>query len=303
MKKVLLITVLAFSASCFAQPVIQNGSNLPSPGYSAPLSAIVSSSTDITAGGANHTWNFGAYTFAAVGTVDIVAPSATPFGSSFPSANFAYTLAGTYSYFNAGATKMEVQAYTISAPGSGNDYTPNPRTLLKFPFSFNDIETDTYQKVNGSPDAVTLTYDAYGTLITPTGTYTNVVRIRENYGAGADDYQWYILNPLMQVAIFDHNSSTLYHIAATQIINGVETNSPQMSVDIFPNPATESINVHNIPGGSTITITDMTGKLIYSSFHTNTQETINASTYANGIYVVRITSDGKVISRKLVVNR
>lgn len=303
MKKVLLITVIACSVNCFAQPVIQNGSNLPTPGFSAPVTAIVSGSTDITAGGANHTWNFGSYTFTPVGIVDVLAPSATPFASSFPTSNFAFSFSGAYSYFNVSPTKMEVLAWTITSPGAGNDYTPNPRTTLKFPFNYNDIETDTWQKVNGSPEAVTLTYDAYGTLITPTGTYTNVVRIKENYGVGQNDYQWYILNPLMQVAIFDHNTNTLYHIGASQITGVDDQHNLQEAVEIFPNPSNEHVNVRNIPSGSSIIIADMTGNLIYSSTQVDTQETINTSSFANGIYYLRLTSKGKIVSKKLVISR
>jgi len=303
MKKLLLNAIWAFSINAFSQPVIQDGNNVPAPGFSAPVSFIVSGSTDITNGGVNHTWDFSAYTFSSAGTLNVITPSSAPMGSSFTSANFAFSSAGTYSFFNVGSSKMEVQAWSITAAGSGNDYTPNPRTMLKFPFNFNDSETDTWQKVGGSLNTVTLFYDSYGTLITPAGTYTNVVRIRENYGIGSDDYVWYILNPLVPVAIYDHNTTTLYHIAATQVTGISDQNSLPIEANIYPNPANDIVSINNIPIGSSVNITDITGKTIYSLAIRNEHTTIRTTDFENGVYFLQVMNNGRMANKKLIISR
>jgi len=298
----LIWAVSALSIQVFAQPVIQNGNNIPSVGFSAPVSVIVSSSTDITAGGSNHTWDFSAYTFSQVGTLNVIAPSSTPMGSSFPTANYAFSFGGTYSFFNVGATKMEALAWTITQAGVGNDYTPNPKTLLKFPFNFNDTESDTWQKVGGAANSVTLYYDSYGTLITPSGTYTDVVRIRENYGPGEDDYQWYILNSLIPVAIFDHNSTTLYHIAATQVSGIDDHKELSHSFKIYPNPAQGFATVGDISRGSVVRLLDVTGKVVFSASSSEDTFHLKTDTLEDGLYLVQVEENGSVAHQKLLIN-
>lgn len=303
MKKLLLLSAISVvSVSSFAQPVIQDGSNIPTPGYSAPVSYASLSASGVGNAGANQTWDFSTLTFNPVSTMNIVTPSSAPMGSSFPAANHAYSNAGLYSFFNVSAVKMEVQAWSIAAAGGSNDYSPDPRTILKFPFNFNDSDTDTWQEVSGSPNTVTVTYDGYGTLITPAGTWNNVVRIRENYGAGQDDYQWFMLNPLMQVAIYDHNNSMLYHIAGTP--NGIEENDFQLSMLAYPNPATDFIQVSNAPAGSTLNVVDVTGKIISSVMAIEGQPTtISTINFSNGVYFIETEKNGIIARRKFIVTR
>ncbi|NUM32755.1 MAG: T9SS type A sorting domain-containing protein [Bacteroidetes bacterium] len=303
MKKIPLIAISAFSINAFAQPVIKNGDNIPAPG----LSVHVQFATTTVVGnpGTNQTWDFSSLSFTSMGTVDVIAPAASPIGSSFPSCNYALSLAGqnSYSFFQASSDKIEVLAWTISSPGYGNDYSPNPRTILKFPFNYLDSENDTWQKVGGSVNNVTVTYDGYGTLVTPTITYNNVVRVKEDYGGGGIDYQWYILNPLMAVAIFDHNFNRLYHFGATQTTGIADQNNLQMQAGIYPNPAADFVTVTNIPNGSTIKITDITGKTVYSSVITNEQTIISTTEFVNGVYFIQVESNGSFANRKLVVNK
>ncbi|MCC7233207.1 MAG: T9SS type A sorting domain-containing protein [Bacteroidia bacterium] len=304
MKKTVLLAIPLVSLHTYAQPVIQDASNIATPGFSAPVFiATVAPSIVLTGPGANQTWDFTTpdFVYTSGGNLDVIVPSTAPMGGSFPAANYAYTFASTYSFFNVSASKMEVQALTIVAAGTGNDYTPNPRTQLIFPFNFNDSAVDTYQKVGGSQGTVTITYDAYGTLITPSGTYTNVVRVRDSYGPGDNDYEWYILNPLTQVAIYDSTNNTLYHIGATQI-SGIEDNTVS-GLSLFPNPATDLVTVSNLPAGSTVRITDMTGRKVYSRPAGSENTLVNTSDFANGVYLVQVENNKGVLTQKLIINQ
>ncbi|MCC6252639.1 MAG: T9SS type A sorting domain-containing protein [Bacteroidia bacterium] len=302
MKKVLLIAISAFSINAFAQPVILNGNNTPPSGLSVPVN--YATTTSVGPGGSNQMWNFGSLSYTPIGTVDVIVPSTSPIGASFPTSNYALSLVGqnSYSFFEVSSNKMEVLAWTISTPGSGNDYSPNPKTLMKFPFNFLDTVNDTYQKVGESVNNVTLTYDGYGTLVTPSITYTNVVRVKEDYGGGAIDYQWYILNPFMSIAIFDHNFNRLYHFGASQATDITDQNNLQMQVSVYPNPAADYITITNIPNGSTIKITDITGRTFYSAENNNEKTTISTTKFVNGVYFIQVANSSLIATRKFVVN-
>lgn len=302
MKKLLFIAVSAFSINSFAQPVIVNGNNIPAVGFSASVSTVQSSSTDITNTGANHTWDFGTYTFQPVGTMQVIAPSSAPMGSSFLSANYAFSFAGTYSFFNVSGTKNECLASTITGAGSGNDYSPNPKTLLKFPFNYNDTDTDTWQKVGDSPNTITFTYDGYGTLITPFGTYTDVVRVHENYGVGDDDYRWYILNPLTEVAIYEHSTTTLYAIGATQVPTNMEEHGKHtVAMSVYPNPANSTVTIANISNGSLLVITDITGRVLHTEEANAETVTMNVDQFGAGVYLVKVENENSIAVKKLII--
>ncbi|MBS1643477.1 MAG: T9SS type A sorting domain-containing protein [Bacteroidetes bacterium] len=304
MKTILPIIICLFSFNSFAQPVIQDGNDIPPIGYSAPISFLLSSSSDITNGGANHTWDFSGYGFTVWGTsLLVIDPTAAPMASSFPTSNFAYSATGAYSFFNVSATKMEVQAWNIATAGVGNDYSPNPRTMLKFPFNFNDTVHDTWQKVGGSTNTVTLYYDSYGTLKMPGKTYNNVVRIRENYGGSANDYIWYTLNPLIQVAIYDHNTTTLYYFGVKEGTGISPTSQTATSIDLFPNPAQDVVLISGLPRGSSFELLDMTGRVIYQATAAAGQTQVNTSGFSNGLYMIRVKSKEALINKRFVVAR
>lgn len=304
MKAKLLTALCAMALHTSAQPVILNGDKIPTPGMSVAISTG-SGAAGTGSAGAAQTWDLSGVSFTQIGNFITVSPASTPHAASFPSATYAYTFSNTYSYFNASSTKMEVLGYTIVSPGSGNDYTPNPRTVLKFPFNFGNSLTDDWQKAGGSVNSVTLTYDAYGTLIMPTKTYQNVVRVKEDYGSGAVDYQWYILNPLMSVLVFDHNTSTFYYVGAT----ATAVNAPASSrykAEIYPTPAKEKLTLalsdSPLQNDLKLSIMNMSGQVI-SELDINSQVTdISTDELPSGIYVYQL-KDGQntVKTGKIIV--
>lgn len=289
MKSILLSLSCLISFNLLAQPVIPNANNMPAPGMIVPVSQTTV--TNVGPGGANQTWDFSAAPFLPVGNAEVITPASSPIGSSFPNANYALSLQGqnNYSFFTKSATKLEVLAWTITTPGIGNDYSPNPKTVLKFPFNYMDSETDTWQKVGGSPSTVTISYDGYGTLVMPGATYTDVVRIKEDYGGASIDYAWFILNPLTQVAIFDHNNARLYHFGTTQITTSTSSiEKANSTITIYPNPCTNQITLSGLPSRATVHITDITGKQIACYDSSGDKLTIDTKSYAGGVYIAHV---------------
>jgi hypothetical protein len=160
--------------------------------------------------------------------------------------------------------------------------------------------TDTWQKVGGSTNNVTLTYDGYGTLITPTNTYTNVVRVKEDYGSGAIDYQWYALNPLISIMVYDHNTNTLYYTGAT--VTGIsEQNYPATTVNIYPNPTSDQFYIEaNTTDKLNVDLYDVNGRHVFSK-SVNNKSNINVTTLDDGIYTLTIKTVDHVINKKLAI--
>jgi hypothetical protein len=303
MKKLLLICAITCSIKALAQPTISNGNNVPAPGLTAPFS--IASLTNAGSAGANQTWNFSSLTYTPAGPYTVITPSSSPIGSSFPTANFAYTFRGTTSFFNVSSTKMEVQAYGITTPGTGNDYTPGPRTNLKFPFAYLDTQVDSWQKVSSSVSSVTLTYDAYGTLITPSTTFTNVVRIKEDYGPAGADYQWYILNPLMAIAVFDHNTNTLYHVAASQITGLANNANTSFSFNLYPNPTKSDFVVeldnYNFQSSLKLNVLNVLGQVTKVVSINSNKTIVNTSDLTEGVYFYQLQDENKTLKTGKII--
>ena len=95
-------------------------------------------------------------------------------------------------------------------------------------------------------------------------------------------------------------------LAGQTTATGIVENSFASSVNIYPNPAD---NHFTITFGSNnkkveVTITDITGKIIYSTSATNTEKIeVNAKEFAEGVYLVQIQSADFIATKKLVVEK
>jgi hypothetical protein len=95
--------------------------------------------------------------------------------------------------------------------------------------------------------------------------------------------------------------SVLVFQSATTSIS--ETENLSSLIKIYPNPANDFVTISNLSNESTITVTDITGKTLFSSITNNEQTTISTADFVGGVYIIRITNNGTVIKRKLVVNK
>ncbi|MDL2296381.1 T9SS type A sorting domain-containing protein [Bacteroidales bacterium OttesenSCG-928-B11] len=71
------------------------------------------------------------------------------------------------------------------------------------------------------------------------------------------------------------------------------------AIAVYPNPSNGCFNIE-VPGKATVTILDMTGKIM-ETFEFEGIKIVNLS-YAPGVYLVRVESQGKIYTQKLVVN-
>ncbi len=84
---------------------------------------------------------------------------------------------------------------------------------------------------------------------------------------------------------------------------GVKENLKDISVSVYPNPATDFVNINfkdasTSLNGSTLELTDIFGKILYSKLiDGSTSEQIDVSSYSKGIYFVKV-NNSKTISTK-----
>ena len=190
---VFLIFCLSIGIS-FAQPTF-NLNSFPGIGSSSTSYDVSASILSPGNSGAGQAWNFGLATGTlAMNTVTMVAPSATPFSGLFPTSNQVGVTVSTggndaYGYY-------VTNSASINLIGAGTNGTPavilvysNPQTAINFPFTYGSVVNDTYvahasYSVSGfnveifRTGQVNTNADGYGTLITPTGTYSNCLRAK-----------------------------------------------------------------------------------------------------------------------------
>jgi len=89
---------------------------------------------------------------------------------------------------------------------------------------------------------------------------------------------------------------------STQILTNVNTIAADLPhFDIHPNPIIDLININ--PANEkeySLTIYNVTGKLLYSRQNLKNEHVVNARRFGKGIYFLKLSQVGKVISRKLV---
>lgn len=306
-----VLFLLGRGSVLFAQPVIVN-TMLPFPVGTVDSAYSAAASVPPGAGGAGVTWNLSALVPAATGVLSVVAPSSTPYTSTFPTATLCAEVTlisgGTkYLYQRLSSAKWEKLANNYSGVGTGDDYSPNPESYLMFPFSYTNTFTDTFQKTTGGANTVDVTYDGYGTLITPHATYSNVVRIYKYWGPGDYDYNWYVTSPNIGLVAAYHaqtNQYTLIRHAATTALSEVTT---QAKAQLYPNPFTGSTTLKiDAPNGlsdASVTITDVMGRVVRSLPVSTPETIISGDGLTAGMYFYAVQNNGKhIVGGRMMVN-
>ena len=90
-----------------------------------------------------------------------------------------------------------------------------------------------------------------------------------------------------------------YCVEISDNIISVEENG-QVNWSLFPNPARDVLNVSVPKGTYQLEMLDLTGRIVYSNT-INGQQQVNTSQYPAGVYVARLSSEGKVVAAERVI--
>ena len=302
-----LITLL-FIGSFFAnaQPVL-NATD-----FETELSMTVykGNSSGLSPGnaGANQVWDFSGLTLTPPNfTFNTVAVATAPSSNNFPASNYCWkmiessdpnNIISEYDFYNLSNTSLEYLGHS----GSSISIYSDTAIYFQFPYTYNTEINDTYQS-SGAPNAHSNTsvYDAYGTLKTPFGTYTNVIRQKKTEGTYVS-YRWYQTKPfsiIMQGEFTDSSPLTVYKNTTGLGVNPIE---PKKAMAIFPNPAHTELNIQ-LPEQQTldrVAIKDVTGKIVLKQDQNLNQ--INVSHLANGLYFIEAHSGKEKLVTKFIKN-
>jgi hypothetical protein len=172
----------------------------------------------------------------------------------------------------------------------------------------------------------TVIADGYGTLITPAGTFTNVLRIHShheevynyvNFGTITqiyDLYTWWkpgLHYSLMEIMYGTQNGDPISSAGWSSSSVGVnELNVTLFRLNLFPNPATENSMLEFTLEGAAdvrIEISDMTGKILRSmelpaaGFGRHSVP-FDVARLSDGVYFVTATINGQRATLKLLID-
>lgn len=178
MKQSLLISL--FCSGLAAQPVL-NSAITPFPGTSIPFTTL-NQALDMSNAGANVTWDFSGFSGGQAATADIVSAASDPDASAFPGATHVVSGLGPKRIYTMDATGWYIlgiaqTGFTVSCDNSIRE--------IKLPQNFESSSVDalncgfSFQGLNFERTGFAEnSYDAWGTLILPNGTLTNVIRVK-----------------------------------------------------------------------------------------------------------------------------
>ncbi|HRG53161.1 MAG TPA: T9SS type A sorting domain-containing protein [Bacteroidia bacterium] len=98
-----------------------------------------------------------------------------------------------------------------------------------------------------------------------------------------------------------NNIARIY--APNEVPTGIKNHTLAPAFVLYPNPASSFINATDLKQGSTITIRNITGAVIYSEQVNDNRSTINISNFANGIYFMTQQNKAEISTQRFIVNR
>jgi len=342
MKKYLLfsLAVIASIQAAFAQPVLTAANSNPVAGDNFTNHTCIATGIVQGAAGAAVTWDYHTLTDTAAGPGDFVTCASTPYCDSFAGSNLA---TGTGTGASAGSSYYITNTNVWEENGnvSGGSYMnylhySKHRVIHQYPVVYNTSFLDTNISFFSPATSYGIERDSnkidgYGTLILPSGTWSNVLRQRIvtalydsipdsalTYLGTYEVYYWYTPGfhfPLLEI-VFDSSSGTGWSAAfagyTTKVTTGVTTvNNDEMTIEVSPNPAGNMIHLKftlDDSRSALITLEDMTGRIAATITGDGMNNGMNdiaipVAGLPEGMYILHLISAGKSTSRKVIVSR
>jgi hypothetical protein len=299
MKKSIMLCLSSLflsAATLLAQPIINNLTGAPlgtkTMGYDIP-GAI----TPGTAGAAQ-VWDYSTIPYNAstyyFKSVDY-AGLTQAMKDSFPTGNVA-------NEFYMGANLVATQVFKLDAAafvylGLNTTVFAVPDTQLVFPFN--------YQETHAG-----FTYDAYGTLKTPFGTFNDVVRLRETV-ANNYKYDYWQFGPNYKL-LLEYKVDTATQVVSGQAFYNTEAVTAVNEISkvndafaVFPNPAKDQLYFTSLWDGiATLEVSDLLGRVLSKkqiNIQKNNQVSIDVAGLQQGVYTMNVFENGTKHSRTFLI--
>lgn len=196
------------------------------------------------------------------------------------------------------------KAIFTGAAGNYNDVSTitiheNAKILMGGHFSYcNELSMDNVSDLdeNGIVDSNFYSHasgDVYSSAVLPNGK----VIIAGDFAS----YNNKARNGIARIAFSRDRDATREEGTAPLVSN--ITTAKESTILLYPNPAVANLTIDNLSIGSTLTIRNALGKLVYSAVVTDQKSKIEVSAYANGIYFVTNEFNGGANNIKFIVNK
>ena len=320
MQKLLIPFLLFCCFHSFAQPVL-TGANLNLvPGDLSYYNKCDTAGVKIDAGGPGHLWNYGVLAIIKTDTMHVVACSSTPYCDSFP----AGSIAVAYSPVNVGYWVgnndfcMGVGSHSDQV---GYSYVLRQDTMkypVSYPMSWNDTSLEAYDTTFASSHLLRRgrsIVDGYGTLILPSGTFTNVLRIHNvvyltdsNFTGGSlgvfnyrtDVYVWYVPGyhfPLLSIEVDnDLVTGAIQDVYCVNYSSGpgiaklLVVNDQVPGIRVYPNPANDVIRVGGLQSMVNYRLLNIVGSELRSGSLDAANNVVPVNDLASGIYMLEVSN-------------
>lgn len=287
--------------------------------------SIKTSSPVVHTSGVDQLWDFTQLQAVSswAGTISYVDPASTPSSSLFSQANIAKLESGNYTF-------LETDFGGVKLAASSNVTVSSSSLLLPLPFSYGSSHQETIITVyNNGTDTIKVTTTknldgaGTGTLMLPTGTYTDVLRIsgkivESQTKNGLPDgyvitnnvnyyYSERISHPLMYTE-YKFETGPADYAPFTQFVSSISTgikskeNDLRAGILIGPNPTSGIVRVtlsEHIPAD--FVIIDLFGEVVLSEYgHIGTME-LDIGWLPDGLYTFLVKQGEYIQSQKLVI--
>ncbi len=296
------------ASQVYAQPVFTDTAFAPQAGdqYTVSNAQYLSPGS----AGANQTWNFSGAIQSGTDTYTVDGVSSIPCGNQYPTATLGIGTGG-YEMIQRTWNEYNCVGNTIT-PGMANFIYSDPEKRFKFPMTFNNSYTDLFAGVSTATQTTyrsgfaLISCDAFGTVITPSTTYTNALRIHrtimwiDSSQTGSDTcngdyYYWFAPGnryPVAQIwSVACTGGSSMGAMFLDSITIGMEENTAALStLSVSPNPFTNSFTLTCSANciGEVAMLTDVSGRLVRIFVITDLITPIDLGEIQNGMYSLSV---------------
>lgn len=317
-KTYLLFGALCATFSVLAQPTI-NSTDL-NPTIGETFSMIQSNYISEGSGGNNVTWDLSGATNNTTYNLSVSAATATT-----PNANIDLNFGGQSHMYQLNNASGQ-QIYNQLA-GTTMITFSDPMQMLTFPLSMSTNYTDNFAATFTSTGynfdrqgTVEVVADGYGTLITPSGTFTDVIRVTitqlytDVYSLGTIDYDvtsvaWYkagyhnaLATSVTMITFQGTQQYTEYMVTAPV---GIDELNVSENTYVYPNPTNDLLYIQtNDSDVTNYELFNLNGEVVYSSSELiDGLNSVDMSELEQGIYLLKLTHlDESVETKRIVKN-
>lgn len=249
--------------------------------------------------------------------------SSTPNGGLYPNSNYCFfdpSLTAFIAYEYENYNSDSIVEWGSYEPDASHEIFQDPDKHLIFPFSYGQSFVDSYAKTNYS-DATTVssnqtgtrtvTYNGFGTLILPQGTFTNVALISElrTNSLGSDSYlfTWYDISNGKKLLRRSENGSSISTAWCIDMPTNIEKRNIAENITLYPNPFSSSAVLNVISDIENIhlnmNIFNVLGKEILNLPITDGKTVISRNGLPSGLYFFTISKGSQEIlkSGKIII--